>query len=114
MKEFQLVDKSDISSPKKGFRVYDKKNKYNYNNNVQNNKQIDIMELNKKSQINDLEKFEEKYLEIRNNKCYNNLNKLMYSRTCIIYYIIIIIISIFIFAYSLLSFFINLSKKKFF
>ncbi len=111
MRDFQLVNKSDLTSRNKVVKNLSTEKISKIIDN--SNKQIDIMEINKKNIIMDLEKFEEKYLEIKNNKCLNNLSRILSSKNCIVYYIISIIFSICVLIYSILCFLIKLSKIKF-
>jgi hypothetical protein len=45
-------------------------------------------------------------------KWYVEFNRLLHSRKCIIAYIILIIISVFVFCYSIASYFLSFGKKK--
>lgn len=147
MKEFQLVNKTDLSSlrkeikfPKEGIedlsrinQPVENSNKNNINQQKATNfqkrnsgnsflyDQLDIVTnvnfpAQKKNPFeNQLEKYEEKYLEIKNSKVYNTLNRILFSENCIYYYMISIIISVLILIYSTLCFFaIELSKRKIF
>lgn len=55
-------------------------------------------------------KIDERQVEIKSNKCYNELNRLLFSSKCIYLYIFLIFASIIIFFYSLLAHFLKLSK----
>jgi hypothetical protein len=49
--------------------------------------------------------------ENEGSKWYVEFNRLLHSRKCIIAYIILIIISVFVFCYSIASYFLSLGKK---
>lgn len=55
-------------------------------------------------------KIEERHVELKSNKCYNELNRLLFSSKCIYFYIVLIFASITIFFYSILAHFMKLSK----
>ena len=55
-------------------------------------------------------KMEDRQVDFKSNKCYNELNRLLFSSKCIYLYIFLIIASLIIFFYSLLAHFLKLSK----
>jgi hypothetical protein len=66
-----------------------------------------------KANQNAIKKEDEKFIEIKGDKCYNEINKLLNSNCCLYYYIIILIISFTILIYSIICFFITLSILNF-
>ena len=112
MQDFELVDKSDMTSPKKPIKKssnsLEKINENNQNKKFNSNNEHIVV--NKNIIKIDNEKIEEKHLEIKNNKCYNDFNRMLYSKNCIYYYITLLIISFCTFIYTLSSFFLKLSK----
>jgi len=63
MRDFQLVDKTDLSSPRKQRRVSNEHFNKTHDNSILNNKPNDVIQINKINIANDLEKLEEKYLD---------------------------------------------------
>jgi hypothetical protein len=53
-------------------------------------------------------KVEERPVEFKSNKCYNEMNRLLFSQKCIYIYILLIFISIIVFFYSLIAHFFKL------
>ncbi len=72
------------------------------------------MDFFKNPHDNEIKPIEERHIELKSNKCYNELNRLLFSSKCIYLYIILIIASIMVFFYSLLAHFLKLSKFKIF
>jgi hypothetical protein len=68
------------------------------------------MEFFNKPQDAENNKLDDRHVEFKSNKCYNELNRLLFSTKCIYFYIILIFTSITIFFYSLLAHIMKLSK----
>jgi len=107
MKEFKKVDKTQMSSERKN-RNQDQ----NYNSDDIKNIDYIQEENNHNANENVIKKDDERFIEIKGDKCYNEINKLLNSNNCLYYYIIILIISLTTLVYSILCFFITLSNLK--
>jgi len=68
------------------------------------------MEILQKPQEIEGNRFEDKHIEFKSNKCYNELNRLLFSTNCIYLYILLIFLSIIIFFYSLMAHILKLSN----
>ena len=68
------------------------------------------MDTYQKPNENDNNRLDDHHLDFKNNKCYNELNRLLYSKHCICFYVIVILVSLSIFVYSFIAHFLNLSK----
>jgi hypothetical protein len=69
------------------------------------------MEIFNKNEL-ETNRLEERSLEFKSNKCYNELNGLLFSPKCIYFYVILIITSILIFIYSIFAYIFKLGKQK--
>lgn len=70
------------------------------------------MEILEKPQEIDCNRLEDKHFELKSNKCYNELNRLLFSTNCIYLYILLIFFSIVVFFYSFMAHFLKLSNTK--
>lgn len=71
------------------------------------------MEIFQRPQEVDINTYDEKQMEFKNNKCYNQLNGLLFSPKCIYFYIFIIFISVMIFIYSFIAHITKLGNLNF-
>jgi len=66
------------------------------------------MDFFQKQQDLDNNRIEERPVEFKSNKCYNEMNRLLFSPKCIYIYIFLIFTSISVFFYSLVAHFLKL------
>lgn len=109
MKDFEKVDKTQISTDRKNRNG----NKHNQNYNSEEIKKIDYNEENQQNNVNVIKKEDEKFVEIKGNKCYNEINKILYSDCCLYYYLLITLVSFLALVYSITCFFVDLSNLNF-
>jgi hypothetical protein len=69
------------------------------------------MEIFNKNEL-EINGLEERSKELKSNKCYNELNGLLFSPKCIYFYVVLIITSVLIFIYSIFAYFFKLGKKN--
>lgn len=85
----------------------------NREKNKNDNKMIiERYEPDKLSKRDDNLSFDDKILKTKQNNVYITLNRLLYSKNCVYFYIGLMIVSVIVLLYSILGFFAKLSKLK--
>lgn len=108
MQQIEIAEKSqNTQSPHKKMKNIDSNtriNKYKTSNIPLDTRDLDFHP-SKDTEINDIEKYDDDDLDIKQNNLYVGFNRLLHSRRCIYTYIFLILSSITVFCYSLIAYF---------